>query len=396
MFGHLDNLRASGRGFVIGVLAISILLTACGGGGEDDGSDIPVRTTNYRVDFAPEMVIDGTAATNTVTATANLSSQQGDGIYAAGSVTVSGTTATAVTINEGYAGENGPVVVTLNNAGSGTWNVPAGTEIDFDDLYRLDAAGFYISIQSPDGELRGQIVPLDWLVTIIDLDADSVVPSSTSTGSAKAGLSFNPSTGTYRIRITVSGVSDVISAAVRNAIAGARGDVVVNLEQSTVDPDVWGSRDINNVNAEDFFTQTGLNGDLRGQIVDDTISVFEVDLTPEQIVAGVPNPSNAQGIATVTWVESLSRFGVAVNTDITDASGAYVYQGAAGSNGPLQFFLSPDPDLPGNWVLSPTDMNADQVTALLNDLLYVTVQNEIRGQVDLDGILANPVPPIIP
>lgn len=406
MFAYVENLRTSGQGFVFAVLVMSGLLTACGGGGGDDGSDIPVRTTNYRVDFVPEMVIGGTAAPNTVTATASISSQSGDGIYVAGSVTVSGTSATAVTINAGYAGENGPAVVTLNNVGGGTWNIPAATEIDFDDLYRLDAAGYYISIQSPGGELRGQIVPQDWVAMIITLDADSVVPASTSTGSAKAGLSFNTATGTYRIRISVFGVSDAISAAVRNAIKGARGDVVINLEQSATDPNVWGSRDINNVNADDRFTQSGLNllesgalyfslvstsnmnGDLRGQIVDDTIDVFNIELSTSQVV-GSPVVSDATGVATITWVESLSRLSVAVNTDITNALGVFVHQGAPGTDGPMLFTLTPDPILPGNWVLAPTDLDAVATAAFLNNDFYVTVQTaaypsgELRGQFDI-------------
>jgi hypothetical protein len=404
MFDFFDNLRTSRRGFVFGVLAMFSLLTACGGGGGDDGSDIPVRTTNYRVDFAPEMVIGATAVSNTITATANISSQQGDGNYAAGNVTVSGISATAVTINEGYAGENGPVVVTLNNAGGGTWNVPV-TEVDFDDLYRLEAAGFYISIQTPQGELRGQIVPQDWVVSIIEFDADSVVPASTSTGSAKAGLSFNPSTGTYRIRITVSGVSDVIAAAIHNAIAGARGDAVINLEQSATNPNVWGSRDINNINADDRFSLSGLNllasgalyfsiesasnmgGDLRGQIVDDTIVIFNIELSTAQVV-GSSVVSDAIGVATVTWTETLSRFGVAVNTDITNALGVYVHQGAPGTDGPVLFTLTPDPMLPGNWVLAPTDLDANATTTFLNDNFYITIQTaaypggELRGQLD--------------
>ena len=395
------------------VILITMTLVACNDGdGEDDGSDIPERTTNYRVDFAPEMVIGGTAAPDTVTVAANISSQQRVGNYAAGSVTVSGTSATAVTINQGYAGENGPVVVTLNNAGGGRWNVPA-TEIDFDALYRLEAAGYYISIQSPDGELRGQIVPPGWVVSIIDLDADSVVPSSTSSGTAKAGLSINPTTGTYRTRITISGVSDVINAAIHNAIAGARGDVTINLEQSATDPNVWGSRDINDINFDGFLTQIGLNmlasgalyfgidsatnmnGDLRGQIVDDSFDMFVIQLSTAQVV-GSPVVSDATGIATVTWVESLSRFGVAVNTNITNALGVFVHQGAPGSNGPVLFTLTPDSLLPGNWVLAPTDLNADETTAFLNGEFYITVQTpaypggELRGQLDPDFIVVTP------
>jgi hypothetical protein len=325
-------------------------------------------------------------------------------------VAVSGVTASSVTINEGYAGETGPVVVTLIDGGGGTWNVPIGTELESSDLFRLDAAGYYVSIQSSIGELRGQILPQNWIAAVIDLDADSVVPASTSTGAAKAGLSLDAVTWRYRIRMTVSGVSDAMSAAVRNAIAGARGDVVISLEQSATDPNVWGSGDINNVNIDDRLTPFGLEllasgalylslesaanmqGDLRGQIIDDTINVFDIELTTFEVVtSGPPVASDAKGHAAVTWNEPLSRFGVAVNTDITDALGVFVNQGAAGENGTLLFSLIPDVTVPGNWVLSPTELDAGQAAAFLADEFYVSVvtgpypDGELRGQLDPDA-----------
>ena len=196
---------------LLGLLALG----ACSGGGDDgpgQGPPTPITTTNYTADFSPTHVIDAAAAPATVSATASLSTASGDDITASGTVTVSGTTATTVTINVGYAGENGPIAVTLNDAGGGDWVVPSGTALDITALRILDSTGYYVRIQSPDGELRGQILPPGWAVGTISLDAASVVPGSTSLGTAKAGFALNPAIGTYYARVhSQSGASGQVT-----------------------------------------------------------------------------------------------------------------------------------------------------------------------------------------
>lgn len=384
-----------------------VALGACGGsGGEDDeGPPIPVTTTNYTVDFSSTHVIGTAAAPGTVSASAALSTASGEDILASGSVTVTGTTATAVTINVGYAGENGAVAVSLVDAGSGTWNIPADTDLDIDELERLDTTGYYVRIQSADGELRGQILPPGWGVATIELDASSVVPASSSAGTAKAGFAITPDFGTYYARITVTGVSDVTGAGIYRAIAGAVGDLVAPLEESMTTAGVWGSRDINNFDANDLLTPTGIalledaelyfsvesaanpDGALRGQIVDESVNVFVTELTASEVVTGgAPVVSNAEGRATTTWLDAASKLGVAVNTDIPNAQSVAVYQGAPGESGSLVFTLTRDAVLTGNWLLSPTDLSPEQASTFRDGGFYVSIatpgnpNGELRGQ----------------
>ncbi|MEM8815573.1 MAG: CHRD domain-containing protein [Pseudomonadota bacterium] len=392
-----------------------LLATAgCGGGGDedDDGPPTPVTTTAYQTAFSSDQLIAANAAPDSTSATASLASASGDDFVASGSVTVNGATATAVTINAGYAGENGPVAVALTDGGGGTWNVPAGTELDSDELSRLQTGGYYVSVRTPGGDLRGQILPPGLASGMVDLDAARVVPASASAGTARAGLTLEPRTGDYRVRVTVTGVADASSAGIRNAIAGARGELVVALEQSTADASVWGTIDVNDPNSGARLTLTGLDllasgslylrlesvsnmdGALRGQIVDDTIRVFDAELTAAEIVTGgAPVDSSAQATATVTWVETLSNFGVAVNTDIPDAVSVAVYDGAPGENGAFVFSLTPDVTLPGNWVLPVTELDAARADALVTGRYYVSVNTaafpggELRGQLTLP---ANP------
>ncbi len=390
-------------------------LGACSGGGsdEDEGPPTPIVTTDYSVDFSSQHVIGAVAAPESVSATASLQSASGDDIVASGNVTVSGTTATAVTINVGYAGENGAVAVALIDAGGGRWDIPSGTELDLDELRRLESTGYYVQIQSPDGELRGQILPPGWGVGTITLDAASVVTGSTSTGSATAGFAINPSVGDYYVRMTVEGIADVTSAGIRDAIAGGVGDLVASLEESMTTPGVWGSRDINDVNANDLLTPTGIellgngqlyfsvesasnpNGAVRGQIIDDSIHIFYTEMTSSEVVSGGPPVvSSATGYATTTWIESLSRLGIAVNTSITNALSVGVYQGLPGENGILVFSLMRDAVLTGNWYLPPTDLSAEQADTFANGGFYVSIVTSGNPNGELRGQLAMPPPEV--
>ena len=399
---------------VLNSLACLFLVAACGGGGgggAEDGPDpdIPITTTVYTVGFSASQIIDGAAAPDTITATANLSVARGDGTFASGTVTVNGVAATSVTINVGYAGESGPIAVVLTNSGGGSWAVPAGTEIDDQEFFRLDAAGYYVAIETPQGRLRGQIVPPNWVGTIVPLDDEQVVPAAMSTGSAIAGFTLDPRTGRLRLRITLTGVPAATSAGLRSAISGARGDVVIPLEQSTSDPNVWGTRDINDPNADDILTPAGLDlllsgelyfsvetaanptGELRGQIFDETVTVTETVLTAGEVVtSGAPVDTGAEGTATLTWNGAVNRLGVAVNTDINNAVSVAVYQGAPGENGALVLTLSADVMLTGNWVVRPTEVATEIAEALEAGNLYVSIvtvanpEGELRGQLSLD------------
>ncbi len=402
----------------LGSLVGLLLLGACsGGGGDDQGPSVPPVTSNYETHFSPDHVIGSAPAPDMITASASLSAVSGDDIIASGSVSVSSATATSVTINVGYAGETGPVAVTLIDGGGGTWNIPADVEIDQDQLNRLNATGFYVWIETPAGDLRGQIAQPGMVIVSFDLDADSVVPESTSTGSGKAGFAFNPQTGFMRARITLNGIGDALSAGIHSAIAGARGDVEIAMEVSATDPNVWGSIDINNANASTRLGQAGIDlilngemyfsvastanpdGDLRAQIIDpDTMNVFGTELTTSEVVTGGPPViSTAQGVATVTWIELTSRFGIAVNTDTSNVVSVGVYQGAPGVNGSLMLSLMPDVTTVGNWVLPSTELTEAQAEAFESGTFYVNVESiaypggELRGQLSTSGSTLAPV-----
>ena len=390
---------------IIGLATAILVLTACGGGGGDDAEpDVPVTTSNYNVEFTPNQVIGAPAAPASITAAAVLRVARGEETLASGTVTVTGANATSVAIREGFAGENGAVAVTLSND-SGTWRVPAPTELNFDEFFRLEAGGYYVAIETPEGSMRGQILQPDLALAIVDLDAASVLPPSQATSGAKAGFTVNALTFAYRARITTFGVDQPLSAAVHRGIAGTVGDVAVALEPSMDQPGVWGSRDISNVLVsgtllqEDFLrfldgalyfglaSEANPEGAIRGQILAPEVEVFDAVLSTAGVVSsGAPVDSNAGGIATITWIPSTSRLGVALNTDIVDAVRVSVHQGPPGQIGPVLYELMPSGSLSGNWVLPVTELSSQQADAAASGSLYISVvtaafpDGELRGQ----------------
>ncbi len=79
---------------------------------------------------------------------------------ASGSITLSGMTATAAHIHLGATGVNGPIIVTLTNAGGAVWTVPANTVLTADQLRAYKQGDLYFNAHNaafPAGEIRGQI-----------------------------------------------------------------------------------------------------------------------------------------------------------------------------------------------------------------------------------------------
>ena len=80
---------------------------------------------------------------------------------ASGSIVLTGITAAAAHIHLGAPGVNGPIIVTLTDAGGGTWTVPANTVLTADQLKAYKQGNLYYNAHSaafPGGEIRGQIL----------------------------------------------------------------------------------------------------------------------------------------------------------------------------------------------------------------------------------------------
>lgn len=154
-------------------------------------------------------------------------------------MSLSGIEATSVGIYEGFAGEAGPLLLELQQSSSTTWNIPADTELEVDELRRLEQSGFYVVVSGPQGQLRGQLLPEGVKLYTVSLSPDEVVGPSvvTSMASASAFATYRLETAELTINLqtnspTASGVS------LHQAPFGENGPLLFSL--SGVDtPDVW-------------------------------------------------------------------------------------------------------------------------------------------------------------
>ena len=398
------------------LFTVSLLITCGGGGGGDGGeadvSDIPVTTVDYVFSISAEQVMSGAPAPAGASGTANFQTRNRSTfeMYASGTVTLSGIDATSVDIHAGYAGETGSMLMSLQQTDATTWSIPANTELDEEDFRQLEQTGFYVLVSSAQGQLRGQILSDDWEITFFELSGDEIVPAEDVSGSGKGAISvatgFTNGRYTYHLRVTTTGITDAVGATLSEAFAGTNGGSLFTLEQSTVNSEVWGSRDVNDPNLFPYFSDTGLEalmageyyvevettgnsaGPIRGQIVPEGVEVYWVPLSTDEVVGTAPVSS---GLATADITYRPSTGDMAINLYLNDflstPLSVELHQAPFGENGPIQYSLLQDFSLNGLWSLSNTALPTDLQTALDNQQLYLTVTTsdypggELRGQI---------------
>ena len=213
--------------------------------------------------------------------TANLTVKLGSGATS-GKVTLSGVTATAVTINEAFAGATGAGLITLaaNGSTTGEWDVPAGALLTADQVTALLQGKLYViatSAANPTGEIRGQITPDNVTVVFSALAGSQEVPPVTITASGVAAATVDAAANTLTVHVNSTGVDDATAAEVDSGAAGASGAKLVALTKDSVNMGHWSMElatiaagDLGNFNANKLYvnvkTPADPNGAIRGQI----------------------------------------------------------------------------------------------------------------------------------
>ena len=221
------------------------------------------------------------APSSTATGTANLTAKLGAGAVS-GKVTLSGVTATAVTINEAFAGNTGASLITLAaNAGTaGEWDVPAGAVLTADQVTALLQGKLYViatSAANPSGELRGQITPANVTVTFAQLAGAQEVPPVTISASGVAAATVDALANTITVHANATGVNDATAAEVDTAATGATGPKLVALTKDSVNMGHWSTElasisaaDVGNYTANKWYvnvmTPADPSGAIRAQI----------------------------------------------------------------------------------------------------------------------------------
>jgi hypothetical protein len=156
-----------------------------------------------------------------------------------GEIELQGITATAAHIHTGAAGNNGGVLITLeDHGGHGHFTVPANTVLTEAQAASLRAGELYANVHSADfsgGELRGQI---GQQVIFAEASGAQEVPANASTASARGFVVYNPGNRGLSGSFTLNGVA-ATAAHLHNADVGVNGPVVIGLAETATGSGVW-------------------------------------------------------------------------------------------------------------------------------------------------------------
>jgi len=158
------------------------------------------------------------------TASADLTVNVGTGDVT-GTLTINGIDVTAAHIHDGFAGENGPVLIGLEQDTSdpSIYDVPAGAMLDVTGVDKLLAAGLYLNahtVAHPGGELRAQILPQDFTLVFAALSGDNEVPRVDTVAGGRAAVTLNTATGALVVQAQIDGLDGASAAHVHDGFAG--------------------------------------------------------------------------------------------------------------------------------------------------------------------------------
>ncbi|MEJ6475427.1 CHRD domain-containing protein [Pseudoalteromonas piscicida] len=316
--------------------------------------------------------------------------------------------ATAAHIHTGRIGDNGDVLVVLEQDDEvmTDWVTPEGTMIDEATLAVLLSGGHYVNVHTPDmpnGEIRGQILTDNYAVATFDLSGKQEVPAVSTMASGDGYAIVNTDNYEVELRVVTSGVEDATAAHIHTGRIGMNGGVLVGLEQSTDDMNVWMTPDNTMINAETFavlasgghyvnvHTPANQNGELRGQILTDNYALATFGLSGQQEVPAVSTTAMGDGYALVNTNNYEVEVRV-VTSGVEDATAAHIHTGRIGINGDVLVGLEQSTDDMNVWMTPENTMiNAETFAVLASGGHYVNVhtpanQNgELRGQILTDN-----------
>ena len=196
-----------------------------------------------------------------------------------GTVKLTGLSATAVTINEGFAGATGPALIRLSPSGDNTaeWEVPADALLTAEQLTALSQGKLYViatSAANPRGEIRGQIAPDNVAVTFSTMAPAAEARSVSLAAEGVVATTVDKSAHTLSIHVNSTGVDDADAAQVDSAATGRKLAV---LSKDSVEMGHWSTElapisaaDVGHFEAGKWYvsiaTPVEAGGALRGQI----------------------------------------------------------------------------------------------------------------------------------
>ncbi|USE71147.1 CHRD domain-containing protein [Pseudoalteromonas maricaloris] len=319
-------------------------------------------------------------------------------------VTIGVEDATAAHIHTGRIGMNGDVLVGLEQSTDdmNVWMTPDNTMINAEIFAVLASGGHYVNVHTPSnpsGELRGQILTSNYALATFALSGQQEVPAVSTMASGDGYALVNMNDYEVELRVVTMGVEDATAAHIHTGRIGMNGDVLVGLEQSTDDMNVWMTPDNTMINAEIFavlasgghyvnvHTPASASGELRGQILTDNYTLVAFPLSGEQEVPAVTTTATGSGYALVNRNGFDLELQV-LTSGVADATAAHIHTGIAGKNGPVLLALMQDSSDANRW-MAPANaaLTAEIFAILAGGGHYVNVHTpanpsgELRGQI---------------
>ncbi|MGB3726974.1 MAG: CHRD domain-containing protein, partial [Glaciecola sp.] len=212
--------------------------------------------------------------------------------------------ATMAHIHTGRIGSNGDVLVALEqvSADVNIWTTPNNLTLDEEIFEVLASGGHYVNVHTPanpSGELRGQILTANYVIAAFDLAGQQEVPAVSTTATGSGYALIDTDTLSLELKAVTSGVADATMAHIHTGRIGMNGSVLVGLEQSMDDRNVWMTPADLSIDADTFevlasgghyvnvHTPANPSGELRGQILTANYVIAAFDLAGQQEVPAV-------------------------------------------------------------------------------------------------------------
>jgi hypothetical protein len=167
-------------------------------------------TFTVKNNFTYSVVLSGAeeipATTTLAAGNATLNVNIGTGAIS-GNLLLTGVTATAAHVHDGFAGQNGTVAIPLEESTTtpGTWGFAPSAALTTAQVDKLLAGGLYLNAHSDaytGGEVRGQILPDIITVAFATLEGLQEVPEVTTNGAAQGAVTVNRDSGRATIHVT--------------------------------------------------------------------------------------------------------------------------------------------------------------------------------------------------
>jgi hypothetical protein len=317
--------------------------------------------------------------------------------------------ATGVGLHDGFAGTSGPALAQLNQSTTDPnhW-FHDGLDLDADALAALLAGRFYLEASSaafPDGLVRGQFVP-DGIVLVLDtLSGDQEVPPVITDAAGVSALTLDPDSLEFHYHANTTDFDDANAAHIHDGFAGTNGPVVIPLEQDPMDPAHWsasGSLDeelLEKLLAGALYVNVHSpaypGGEIRAQLEPENIEVIFADMDGDQMVP--PVATAASGLAAVTVDKELGHLVAHVRlTELLMSTSGGIHRAPAGENGPERIALEQDSTDVDHWFALDAVLDEEDLTAFLQDGLYVLIGSQVNPDGEIRGQLVRAVAPEIP